>query len=144
LKASIYIFVLSMLAVGSVVAQENVESASQISTAAEAVTVTDQVEDTISDASSASERRRVSSIGSEERSELRRDDGKANRSVAPSFKFDYGKNQISERAIDERIIDRLGLFDRPDDGGSGRCSVSLDLENEDSDWSFQVTFTVEF
>jgi hypothetical protein len=53
-------------------------------------------------------------------------------------------HHIFERAIDERIIDRLGLFDRPDDGGSGRYNVSLDLENEDSDWSFEVSVTVEF
>jgi hypothetical protein len=60
------------------------------------------------------------------------------------FNLDYGKNQMAERAIDERIIDRLGLVDRSDDGGSGRYSVSLDLENEDSDWSFEVTVTMEF
>jgi hypothetical protein len=36
------------------------------------------------------------------------------------------------------------LFDRSDDGGSGRYSVSLDLENEDSDWSFEVSVTMEF
>lgn len=53
-------------------------------------------------------------------------------------------HHIFERAIDERIIDRLGLFDRPDDGGSGRYNVSLDLENEDSEWSFEVSVTVEF
>jgi hypothetical protein len=53
-------------------------------------------------------------------------------------------DQIAERAIDERIIDRLGLFDRSDDGGSGHYSISLDLENEDSDWSFEVTVTMEF
>ena len=53
-------------------------------------------------------------------------------------------DQIAERTIDERIIDRLGLFDRSDDGGSGRYSASLNLENEDSDWSFEVTVTIEF
>jgi hypothetical protein len=53
-------------------------------------------------------------------------------------------NQIFERAIDERTIGRLGLFDRSDDNSSGRYSVSLDLENEDSDWSFEVTVTMEF
>jgi hypothetical protein len=53
-------------------------------------------------------------------------------------------DQIAERAIDERIIDRLGLFDRSDGGGSGRYSASLNLENEDSDWSFEVTVTMEF
>src|SRR5689334_4916201 len=52
-------------------------------------------------------------------------------------------DQIFERAIDERIIDRLGLFDRSDKGSS-HCEISLDLENEDSDWSFEVTVTVEF
>ena len=58
--------------------------------------------------------------------------------------LDYGNNQMAEHTIDERIIDRLGLFDRSDDSGSGRYSISLDLENEDSDWSFEVTVTVEF
>ena len=58
--------------------------------------------------------------------------------------LDYGNNQMVEHAIDERIIDRLGLFERSDDSGSGRYSISLDLENEDSDWSFEVTVTVEF
>ena len=51
---------------------------------------------------------------------------------------------MAEHAIDERIIDRLGLFDPSDSGQSSRYSVSLDLENEDSDWSFEVTVTVEF
>jgi hypothetical protein len=60
------------------------------------------------------------------------------------FNLDCGNDQMAEHTIDERIIDRLGLFDRSDDGGSGRYSVSLDLENEDSDWSFEVTVTVEF
>jgi hypothetical protein len=60
-----------------------------------------------------------------------------------SFNLDYGNNQIVERAIDERVIDRLGLFDRADDD-SARYSISLDLENEDSDWSFEVTVTMEF
>jgi hypothetical protein len=53
-------------------------------------------------------------------------------------------DQIFERSINERTIDRLGLFDRLDDSGSCRCSVSLDLETEDSDWSFEVTVTMEF
>jgi hypothetical protein len=53
-------------------------------------------------------------------------------------------DQIFERSINERTIDRLGLFDRSDDGGSGRYSVSLDLENEDSDRSFEVTVAMEF
>ena len=133
-----------MLAAGPVVAQEKVASASQISTAAEAVTLTNQVEDTVSEASSASEKRRVSSLGSEERLKLQRDDSKASRLVASSFNFDYNKNQISERAIDERILDRLGLFDSSDSSQSSRYNVELDLENEDSDWSFEVTVTVEF
>jgi hypothetical protein len=58
--------------------------------------------------------------------------------------LNYGNNQIAEHAIDERLIDRLGLFDPPYSGQSTRYSVSLDLENEDSDWSFEVTVTVEF
>ena len=60
------------------------------------------------------------------------------------FNLDYGNDQMAEHAIDERIIDRLGLFDPSDSGQSTRYSVSLDLENEDSDWSFEVTVTVEF
>ena len=58
--------------------------------------------------------------------------------------LDYGDDQMAEHAIDERIIDRLGLFDPSDSGQSTRYSVSLDLENEDSDWSFEVTVTIEF
>ena len=60
------------------------------------------------------------------------------------FNLDYGNDQMAEHAIDERIIDRLGLFDPSDIGQSTRYNVSLDLENEDSDWSFEVTVTVEF
>jgi hypothetical protein len=52
-------------------------------------------------------------------------------------------DQIFERAIDERIIDRLGLFDRSNEG-SARYGISLDLENEDGDWNFEVTVTMEF
>ena len=59
------------------------------------------------------------------------------------FNLAYGNGQMAEYAIDERISDRLGLFDRSDDG-SGRYEISLDLENEDSDWSFEVTVTMEF
>ena len=51
---------------------------------------------------------------------------------------------MAERAIEERLIDRLGLFDPSDSDQSSRYSVSLDLENEDSDWSFEVTVTMEF
>jgi len=60
------------------------------------------------------------------------------------FNLGYGSGQMTERAIDERIIDRLGLFDSSESGRSARYSVELDLENEDSDWSFEVTVTVEF
>jgi hypothetical protein len=60
------------------------------------------------------------------------------------FNFGYNNDQIAERAIDELIIDRLNLFDRQNDGGSTRYSVELDLENEDSDWSVEVTVTMEF
>jgi len=52
-------------------------------------------------------------------------------------------DRIFERAIDERTIDRLGMFDRSDDGAS-RYGVSLDLENEDGDWNFEITVTMEF
>ncbi len=60
------------------------------------------------------------------------------------FNLGYGNDQMAEHALDERIIDRLGLFDPSDSGQSTRYSVELDLENEDSDWSFEVTVTVEF
>ena len=52
-------------------------------------------------------------------------------------------DQIFGRAIDERMIDRLGLFDRSGDD-SARYGISLDLENEDGDWNFEVTVTMEF
>jgi hypothetical protein len=52
-------------------------------------------------------------------------------------------HQIFERVIDERIIDRLGLFDRSDDS-SGRYGISLELENEDGDWNVEVTVSIEF
>lgn len=51
---------------------------------------------------------------------------------------------MTARAIGERTVDLLGLFDPSDSGQSTRYSVELDLENEDSDWSFEVTVTVEF
>jgi hypothetical protein len=60
------------------------------------------------------------------------------------FNLDYGNNQIVGRAIDERIIDRFVSFEPSDSGPSSRYSISLDLENEDSDWSFEVTVTMEF
>jgi hypothetical protein len=53
-------------------------------------------------------------------------------------------DQMVDHAIDQRIIDRLGLFDPSDSSQSSRYSVELDLENEDSDWNFEVTVTVEF
>ena len=56
----------------------------------------------------------------------------------------YGNDQMVDHAIDQRTIDRLGLFDPSDSSQSSRYSVELDLENEDSDWSFEVTVTVEF
>ena len=57
--------------------------------------------------------------------------------------LDYGDDQMAEHAIDQRIIDRFGLFDSSD-GGSSRYSVEPDLENEDSDWSFEVTARSNF
>jgi hypothetical protein len=60
------------------------------------------------------------------------------------FNLDYGNNQMTKYGIHERIIDRLGLFDASDSSQSSRYSIELDLENEDSDWSFEVTVTVEF
>jgi len=60
------------------------------------------------------------------------------------FTLGYNSDQMAEYAIDERILDRLGLFEAPDSGQSTRYNVELALENEDSDWSFEVTVTVEF
>ena len=97
MKATIFIFLLGILAAGLVVAEEEGSFSSRTFTTAEA-----------------------------------------------GFNLDYGNDQMVEHAIDERIIDRLRLFDPPDSGQSTRYSVSLDLENEDSDWSFEVTVTVEF
>jgi hypothetical protein len=56
----------------------------------------------------------------------------------------YGSGHMTEYGVDQRIIDRLGLFDASDSGQSTRYNVELELENEDSEWSFQVTVTVEF
>ena len=60
------------------------------------------------------------------------------------FNLDYSKDQMAERAIDQRIIDRYASFDPSDGSRSGRYSVSFDLEHEDSDWNFEVTVTLEF
>ena len=62
----------------------------------------------------------------------------------PGFNLDYGHNQIAERVVDERIIDRYISFDPPEAGGSSRYSMSLDLEHEADDWNFEITVTVEF
>jgi hypothetical protein len=97
LKLRIVIFILAILAAGSVVAEENGALSSRTFTTVEA-----------------------------------------------GFNLDYSNDQITEHAIDERTIGRLGLFDPSDSGQSTRYNVSLDLENEDSDWSFEVTVTVEF
>jgi hypothetical protein len=158
LKVSIFVFILGTLA-GSVVAQENDASFSMTFVTAEAMAITAQAEDMIGEASSASEGH-VSSIALAERPVLRpgerheilpwlmmvqhRDDVKASQDAVPSFNLDYGNNQMAERAIDERIIDRFASFEPSDGGRSGRYSVSFDLEHEDSDWNFEVTVTVEF
>jgi hypothetical protein len=97
LRLRIVIFILAILAAGSVVAEENAALSSRTFTTVEA-----------------------------------------------GFNLDYSNDQITEHAIDERTIDRLELFDASDSGQSTRYSVSLDLENEDSDWSFEVTVTMEF
>ncbi len=60
------------------------------------------------------------------------------------FTLGDGSDQMAEHAIYERILNRLGLFDLADSSKSSRYNVELDLENEDSDWSFEVTVTVEF
>ena len=59
------------------------------------------------------------------------------------FPLGHRNDPLGEDAIDRRIIDRLELFDA-NSGKSSRYNVELNLENEDSDWSFEVTVTVEF
>jgi hypothetical protein len=82
-------------------------------------------------------------VGSVVAQENRTPRSRASMMAKAGFNLSYGKDQIVERVIDQRIIDRLGLFDRSE-GHSGRYNLSLDLENEDSDWSFEVTVTIEF
>jgi hypothetical protein len=94
MKVSIFIFVMAMLAAGSVVAEEKLASFTPTF-------------------------------------------------ATSGFNVGYG-NQIARRASDQRIIDRFVSFDSSHDGGSRRYSLSLDLEHEDSDWSFEVTVTMEF
>jgi len=60
------------------------------------------------------------------------------------FNLDYSNDRMAARAIGERTVDLLGMFDASDSSQSSRYNVSLDLENEDSDWSFEVGVTVEF
>ena len=61
------------------------------------------------------------------------------------FNLNRGGNlQLAEHAIDDRIIDRLGLFNSSRNDQSTRCRVSLYVEEEDSDWTFEVTVTMEF
>ncbi len=67
----------------------------------------------------------------------------ASSAMAEAVSITDQADQIFERAIDECIIDRLGLFDRSDDG-SARYGISLDLETEDGNWNFEVTVTMEF
>ena len=60
------------------------------------------------------------------------------------FNLAYSNDQMTAGAIGERTVDLLGSFDPSDSGQSTRYSVELDVENEDSDWSFEVTVTMEF
>jgi hypothetical protein len=60
------------------------------------------------------------------------------------FNLDYGNDMMAKRVIDEHIIHRYASFDPANGGRSGRYSVSVDLENEDSDWGFEATVTMEF
>ena len=60
------------------------------------------------------------------------------------FNLNRGNLRLAERAIDDRIIDRLGLFNSSENDQSARYRVSLYVEDEDSDWNFEVTVTMEF
>src|SRR5262249_30582322 len=97
MKVRIFVFILAVLAVGSILAEENGASSSPTSRATEA-----------------------------------------------GFNLDYTNDQMTARAIGDRTVDLLGLFDSSDNGQPTRYSVALELENEDSDWSFEVTVTMEF
>ena len=66
------------------------------------------------------------------------------RTAEAGFNLDYSNDRMTARAIGERTVDLLGMLDASDSGQSSRYNVSLDVENEDSDWSFEVTVTVEF
>ena len=61
-----------------------------------------------------------------------------------SFNLNRGNLRLAERAIDDRIIDRLGLFDSSKNDQSARYRVSFYVEDEDSDWNFEFTVTMEF
>ena len=74
-------------------------------------------------------------------------DAFSSRTVAAAeagFNLAYSNDQMSARAIGERTVDLLGSFDLSDSGQSSRYCVELDVENEDSDWSFEATVTIEF
>jgi len=60
------------------------------------------------------------------------------------FNLNRGNLQLAERAIDDRIIDRLGFFNSSKSDQSTRYHMSLYVEEEDSDWNFEVTVTMEF
>jgi hypothetical protein len=68
----------------------------------------------------------------------------ASTAVEAGSNLGYTNDQMTARAIGERSIDLLGLFDSADGAQSSRYSVKLDVENEDTDWSFEVTISVEF
>jgi len=97
MQVRIFVFILAVLAAGSILAEENGTSFLPTSAAAEA-----------------------------------------------GFNLDYTNDRMTTRAIGERTVNLLGLFDSSDSGKSTRYSVELALENEDSDWSFEVTVTMEF
>lgn len=61
-----------------------------------------------------------------------------------SFNLNRGNLQLAERAIDARIIDRLGLFNSSRNDQATRYRVSFYVEQDDSDWNFEVTVTMEF
>jgi len=60
------------------------------------------------------------------------------------FNLNRGNLQLAERAMDDRIIDRLGLFNSSRNDQATRYPVSFYVEEEDSDWNFEVTVTMEF
>jgi hypothetical protein len=76
--------------------------------------------------------------------ESSRSSSRTSATTEAGFKLDYGNDQITERVVDKRLIDRYVSFDPPEGESSSRYSLSLDLQHEADDWNFEITVTIEF